>query len=69
MRRSSEQRRWNVSAIPFSSLGRHIPNEMGRVTCDWCDVLMCGSWEEVLPFLPLIQESLCLRRMDATEAF
>ena len=26
--------------------GHRIPNEMGCVTCDWCDVLMRGSWEE-----------------------
>lgn len=32
--------------------GHRIPNEMGCVTCDWCDVLMCGSWEELLPFSP-----------------
>ena len=30
--------------------GHRIPNEMGCVTCDWCDVLMRGSWEELLPF-------------------
>lgn len=30
--------------------GHHIPNPMGCVTCDWCDVLMRGSWEELLPF-------------------
>lgn len=30
-----------------------IPDEMGRVTCDWCDVLMRGSWEESSP-LPLL---------------
>ena len=30
--------------------GRRIPNEMGCVTCDWCDVLIRGSWEELLPF-------------------
>lgn len=32
--------------------GHRIPNEMGCVTCDWCDVLMRGSWEELLPFSP-----------------
>lgn len=32
--------------------GHHIPNEMGCVTCDWCDVLMRGSWEELLPVSP-----------------
>lgn len=35
--------------IQFLS-GRHIPDEMGCVTCDWCDVLMRGSWEELFPF-------------------
>lgn len=30
--------------------GHHIPDEMGCVTCDWCDVLMRGSWEELFPF-------------------
>lgn len=33
-------------------LGHRIPNQMGCVTCDWCDVLMHGSWEELLPFSP-----------------
>lgn len=32
--------------------GHCIPNEMGCVTCDRCDVLMRGSWEESLPFSP-----------------
>lgn len=27
---------------------------MGRVTCDWCDVLMRGSWEESGPLLLLL---------------
>lgn len=27
---------------------------MGRVTCDWCDVLMRGSWEESSPLPPLL---------------
>ena len=30
--------------------GHYIPNEMGCVTCDWCDVLMRGNREELLPF-------------------
>lgn len=34
--------------------GHRIPNEMKCVTCDWCDVLMRGSWEESLPFSPCL---------------
>lgn len=40
-----------------------IPDEMGRVTCDWCDVLMRGSWEESSPLrLLLLPPPLLPRR-------